>query len=143
MVIVVMAAWVRWTMACLLRCSSLPCYRYDGGCQTKGARCWQTGYHGGAAGISSACTEASVCSSAGACIFVVSGFLIVQFVDDSFTMQSTAFGLRAVNKALCDFGRYWRHRFKVGEKGPMVLPVGAYGVDGSMCGVVEKFHRMA
>ena len=53
-----------------------------------------------------------------------SSLLMVQFVDDCFILQSTAFGLRCANRALSKFCMEWRHSFKGGAKGPAVLAVG-------------------
>ena len=52
-------------------------------------------------------------------------WLMLQFVDDSFVAQSTLHGLRCANRALTDFCHHWKHRFKLGAKGPTVLAVGA------------------
>ena len=65
------------------------------------------------------------------------GVLIVQFVDDSFILQSTMFGMRCVNKALSNFSYRWRHRFKAGTKGPSILAVACAGADGHLCGNVD------
>ena len=46
-----------------------------------------------------------------------------QFVDDSFTLQSTVAGVNATCKAAETFCELWRHRFAGGSKGPTVLPV--------------------
>ena len=51
--------------------------------------------------------------------------LIVQFVDDSFLVQSTIFGLQCANRGLAAFCRDWRHQVKGGSKRPVVLSIGA------------------
>ena len=50
--------------------------------------------------------------------------LILQFVDDSFIFQSSTAGLAAVNNALTQFCKVWRHRFQGGRKRPLVMVVG-------------------
>jgi hypothetical protein len=62
--------------------------------------------------------------------------LIIQFVDDTFIVQSTVFGLRCANRGLSVFCKLWRHRIKGGSKRPVVLPIGASGIQASDVGPV-------
>ena len=68
------------------------------------------------------------------------GFLMVQFVDDTFAVQSTAHGIVAVNRALTSFCHLWRHRFKLGVKGPSVLCVGCAPVEAAELGLIQEVH---
>ena len=63
-------------------------------------------------------------------------FQILQFVDDSFVLQSSEMGVAAVNRGLRRFCALWRHRFQSGRKGPTVLVVGHSRFLGSSCGVL-------
>ena len=58
------------------------------------------------------------------------GLLMLQFVDDSFVLQSSLHGLTCANRALLGFCRTWRHRFKMGSKGPAFLRFGDAVFDG-------------
>ena len=69
-------------------------------------------------------------------------FLVLQFVDDTFTFVSNTAALRTVNTALSSFCTAWRHRFQGGRKRPTVMAVGG-GVPeavlrGSVCGEVPR-----
>ena len=57
-------------------------------------------------------------------IWAAHSLLIVQFIDDSFVLQSTLAGLRAADLALDRFAAKWIHKFKGGRKGASVLAVG-------------------
>ena len=46
-----------------------------------------------------------------------------QFIDDSFTLQSTVAGVNEACKAADTFCQLWRHRFAGGSKGPTLMPV--------------------
>ena len=65
------------------------------------------------------------------------GMLMLQFVDDSFVLQSSLWGLTSVNKALSAFCVTWRHRFKMGTKGPAVLCIGGADSQRFSCGTVD------
>ena len=61
---------------------------------------------------------------------------MLQFVDDTFVMQSSAAGLRSVNRALGKFCVKWRHCFKGGSKRPTVLPFNCPGLVPESLGVI-------
>ena len=48
---------------------------------------------------------------------------LFQYVGDTFSIDSTAFGLQLACQADFLFERFWRHRFATGAKGATVLPV--------------------
>jgi hypothetical protein len=67
----------------------------------------------------------------------LNAWLMLQFVDDSFVAQSTLHGLRCVNRAMTAFCDTWRHRFKLGAKGPAVMAVGCRSPVSEACGDIQ------
>ena len=67
-------------------------------------------------------------------------FLMMQFVDDTFVLQSSAAGLRGVNKAMENFAYQWRHCFKCGSKRPAVMALDYPGLQEECLGVIAGGH---
>ena len=70
----------------------------------------------------------------------VTFFLMIQFIDDSFILQSACEGLATVNRALSEFCRTWRHKFGQGSKRPRVLAVASAKPMAEQCGKVGEEH---